>query len=185
MRKNQRQIVTVQRRTIETERAVGVVSLAKVFEQCGAIAQVGETQRVSVALQHVEMLANLKQVASMSDAGKALAGILEYLLDPPRDGLSAIAGEAEDLQLRCLHDPLEAIQIIAQAQRQRLRPFVAGHQHLVPAVERDLIHAQHQAFWRRVQHRLLADGRCCWGLLGGVQADVDQQQHPAWFARGQ
>ncbi len=179
--KDQRQVVAGQRRAIELQWAVEMMGLAKVFQQCRPVDQAGQPQVAPVALQHMKVLADLQEIAAVSSAGQAASSVIEDLLEASRNGLPTVAGKAEHLQLRGLVAGSEVDEVVAQAQGERFRPFVARYQHLVPAVERHLIHALHQILNGAGEDRLAAGQSG--GMQRGIHPDVDQQQHTAGPAR--
>ena len=157
-----------------------LTEVAEVLEQAWQVVQGGVADLAGQQLQYVIVLLDLQQVAAVRGAGEAGQGVAEQFLDPLGDGLGAVAAEAAYLQAWPAAVGRQRVEVVAQAVEQGVGAFVAADHQLVPAVQADLIQAQHQV----LAHAGIAQGV---GTLGGhqdvqvavvaqrVDGDVDQQ----------
>ncbi|MCY1215220.1 hypothetical protein D9M72_270620 [compost metagenome] len=136
-------------------------------------------------LQHVEALLYLQQEARYAGSAEQALGVIEQLLHPLADGLGTVAAEAAHPQAGPFAAGGQAVEVVAQAGEQGVGALIAAHQHLVPAVQDDLVDGHHQV----LAHPGIAQGVGALGehvqvlltvLLQRVDPDVHQQQHRRW-----
>ena len=139
-------------------------------------------------LQYMNLLRHLHQVTARGVLCVPLLRDLEKLGHTLTDGLRPVLGKAVRPHVGPAACLFRQVDEVAQASHQRMLAVVAVYQHLVPGVDRDLVHRQYQVFPQAtVAERV--------GTLGGqqdiqftvvgqgVDAHVDQQQHIVGDAR--